>query len=74
MEANTVFDTMPLSELDNVQGKPPCAHCQERSYLRILVGELHYKNQLLRFELSQSQALAGQLRLPVDEVQAHRVF
>lgn len=74
MEANTVFDTMSLSELDNVQGRPPCANCQERSYLRILVSELLYKNQLLCIELSQSRALVGQLRLEVDEVQAHRVF
>jgi len=72
MDANAVSDAITLSELDNVQGRSSCANCQERSYLRILVGELLYKNQILRFELSQSQALARQLRLVADEVQAQR--
>ena len=29
----------------------PCANCAERTYLRILVAELLYRNQELRFEL-----------------------
>ena len=29
----------------------PCANCAERTYLKILVAELLYKNQELRFEL-----------------------
>lgn len=44
--------------------------CRERSSLHIVVAELLYKNQLLRFKLSQSQALMGQLRLAFDQVQA----
>ncbi|UWZ86839.1 hypothetical protein [Occallatibacter riparius] len=45
--------------------------CHEQASLRILVAELLYTNHLLRFELSQSQALVGQLRLVFDEVQVH---
>ena len=28
-----------------------CPECEERSYLRMLVAELLYRNQVLRFEL-----------------------
>jgi len=37
----------------------------------MVVAELLYKNQLLRFKLSQSQALMSQLRLVFDQMQAH---
>ncbi len=60
MDANTQPDAMSSSELAPAEYHP-CPNCQERSYLRILVAELLFKNQLLRFELSQSQVLVGQL-------------
>lgn len=34
---------------------PSCPECEERSYLRILVAELLYRNQLLRFDLMEAQ-------------------
>jgi hypothetical protein len=34
----------------SIRGEP-CANCAERTYLKILVAELLYKNQELRFEL-----------------------
>ena len=32
-----------------------CQECEERSYLRTLVAELLYKNQVLRFDLMQAR-------------------
>jgi hypothetical protein len=32
-----------------------CAECSERSHLAILVAELLYKNQILRFDLQDAQ-------------------
>jgi hypothetical protein len=32
-----------------------CAECSERSYLAVLVAELLYKNQMLRFDLRDAQ-------------------
>jgi len=71
MNANSVFDTASYAEVDRVQGRPMCASCHERSSLRVVVAELLYKNQLLRFRLSQSHELVCQLRLAFDQVQAH---
>jgi hypothetical protein len=34
-----------------------CSECEERSYLRMLVAELLYRNQMLRFELLQAQKM-----------------
>ncbi len=34
--------------------EPPCAHCAERTYLKTLVAELLYKNQVLRFDLQNA--------------------
>lgn len=71
MNADAVFDTASSPEVDRVQGRPMCAICHERSCLRVVVAELLYKNQLLRFKLSQSHALLCQLRLAFEQVQAH---
>jgi hypothetical protein len=71
MNANAVFDAASSFERGKVQDRPLCVSCHERSSLRVMVAELLYKNQLLRFKLSQSQALVGQLRLAFDQVQAH---
>jgi hypothetical protein len=70
MNAYAVFDAASFFEPDNVQGRSACISCQERSSLHGVVADLLYKNQLLRFKLSQSQALVGQLRLAFDQVQA----
>jgi hypothetical protein len=32
-----------------------CPECEERSYLRMLVAELLYRNQVLRFDLMEAQ-------------------
>jgi hypothetical protein len=72
MGANTLSDGMSLSEGGNVESRVPCAGCQERSYLGSWVAELLRKNQLLRFELSRSQALIEELSLVIDQFQKER--
>lgn len=74
MNAYAVVDAGSFLEADIVQSRPLCMSCHERSSLHIVVAELLYKNQLLRFKLLQSQALVGQLRLAFDPVQAHHGY
>jgi hypothetical protein len=38
-----------------------CPECEERSYLRTLVAELLYRNQVLRFDLMQAQDRVEQI-------------
>lgn len=71
MNAYVVLEAMYSSEPANIQGRSVCTSCHEQSSLRIVVAELLYKNQILRFKLNQSHELAGQLRLAFDRVQAH---
>jgi hypothetical protein len=71
MTTNAIFDAASSLELDSIQGRSVCISCHERSSLRTVVAELLYENQLLRFQLSQSQALVGQLRLAFDQMQIH---
>ncbi len=69
MIVQAVFNDASSFELDNVPRRHTCVSCRERSSLSLAVAELLYKNQILRFKLSQSQALVGQLRIAFDLVQ-----
>jgi len=46
----TVVSALPAHRTSSIRDEG-CANCAERTYLKILVAELLYKNQLLRFEL-----------------------
>jgi hypothetical protein len=46
----TVNSAQPAQRASSI-GDEACANCAERTYLRIMVAELLYKNQVLRFEL-----------------------
>lgn len=39
----------------SLQQSLQCPECAERSYLKMLVAELLYKNQVLRFDLLEAQ-------------------
>jgi hypothetical protein len=38
-----------------------CPECEERSYLRMLVDELLYRNQVLRFDLLEARDQLGRI-------------
>jgi hypothetical protein len=50
----TVSGSQPAHRSPSVP-EQPCAHCVERTYLKTLVAELLYKNQVLRFDLQDAQ-------------------
>jgi hypothetical protein len=49
MNTNAVFDAASSVHLENVQSGSVCSYCHVRSSLRIVVAELLFKNQILRF-------------------------
>jgi len=51
----TVSGSQPAHRSPSVP-EQPCAHCVERTYLKTLVAELLYKNQVLRFDLQDAQS------------------
>jgi hypothetical protein len=38
-----------------------CPECEERSYLKVLVAELLYRNQVLRFDLMEARDQVGRI-------------
>jgi hypothetical protein len=70
MDANTVSDNRSPSDPNGLEDSCACASCRQRSFLETLVAELLYENQLLRFELSQSQEVVCQVRIVCDQMQA----
>jgi hypothetical protein len=43
------------TERSHLSTGPPCPECEERSYLRMLVSELLYRNEVLRFDLMEAR-------------------
>ncbi len=48
----------------------PCPNCEEQSCLQLLIAELLYKNQNLRFEILEERARFGRIEGSVTEIGA----
>jgi hypothetical protein len=54
MDENNKPESMPCERAGSWP-VVPCPECEERSYLRTLVAELIYRNQVLRFDLMEAR-------------------
>ena len=62
MDENTKAAIMPsVTEPSHSRAGLSCPECEERSYLRPLVAELLYRNQVLRFDLMEARDQLGRI-------------